>query len=301
MTLARPAASAPRLRILVALAACALLLSACSMVRLGYSQLDNIAAWMADDYFDLDARQKDEFAKRFERLYEWHRYEQLPDYAAFFAQTRARLQKGLAREDVLWFVDGLRARYRALVMRGSEDAAALLATIAPAQLEALQRQWEKDNRRFAREYRLDESEEEIKRARVRRTLDQVKDWVGSLTPEQEQRIALLVNDLPATERLRHADRVRRQREFLKLMAQRVNRERFPAQLRQWLIDWEDGRAPEYRQRFTEWFEKRVQMAVAIDRMLTSRQRAHAMQRLADFADDFTKLAERLRVQTARQP
>lgn len=285
------------LRIL-ALASCACLISGCSMVRLGYSQLDSIAAWMADDYFDLDARQKDEFLKRFDRLYEWHRYEQLPDYAAFLSQTKIRLDKGLTRDDVLWFVEGLKARYRTIVMRGGDDAAALLLTIAPAQLGALQRQWDKDNRRFSREYRLTGSEEDVKRARVRRTLDRVKDWIGSLSDEQEQRIIVMVNALPMTEQLRHEDRLRRQREFLQLMAQRGNREEFAARLRRWLINWEGGRTPEYEQRFNEWFEKRVHMAVGIDRMLGPRQRAAALHRVQDYIDDFTKLAERRRTQTA---
>src|SRR3990172_7365452 len=99
----------------------AVLLAGCSTVRLGYSQLDNIAAWKADEYFDLDARQKQDFQERFDRIYEWHRYEQLPEYAAFLSQAKSRLHKRLTREDVLWFVEGLRARYRAIVMRGSDE------------------------------------------------------------------------------------------------------------------------------------------------------------------------------------
>ncbi|MDP1717444.1 MAG: DUF6279 family lipoprotein, partial [Burkholderiales bacterium] len=83
-------------------------LAGCSMVRLGYSQADTIAAWTADEYFDFDSRQKDEFSSRFERLYEWHRYEQLPEYAAFIGAVKTRLHSGLRREDVLWFLEGLK-------------------------------------------------------------------------------------------------------------------------------------------------------------------------------------------------
>ena len=61
---------------------CFAAIGGCSLLRLGYGQLDTIAAWMADDYFDLDPQQKDEFHKRFARLHAWHRYEQLSDYAA---------------------------------------------------------------------------------------------------------------------------------------------------------------------------------------------------------------------------
>lgn len=286
---------------LLAIACCVGLLAGCSMLRLGYSQLDTIAAWRANEYFDLDAQQKDAFLQRFNRLHEWHRYEQLPDYAAFLAQTRTRLNQPLTREDVVWFVDGVKARYGTIVARGSDDAAALLLTVTPAQLDALRRQWDKDNRRFAREYRLGGSVEDIKRARVRRTLEQTRDWVGSLSYEQEQRIIAMVNTLPLTEQLRYEDRVRRQREFLQLMAQRGdNRQQFSGKLRQWLIDWDKGRTPEYERRFNEAFEQRVQIVIEIERMLTPHQRTLALNRLQDYIDDFTRLAERPRVRTAAQ-
>lgn len=286
---------------LLVLACCAGVLAGCSMMRVGYGQLDTIAAWRANEYFDLDAQQKDEFLQRFSRLHEWHRYEQLPDYAAFLAQARTRLNSPLKREDVLWFIDGAKARYGVLVARSSDDAAALLLTITPEQLAALQRRWDKDNRRFVREYRLAGSVEDIKRARVRRTLEHTRDWVGSLGYEQEQRIIAMVNALPMTEKLRYEDRLRRQREFMQLMARRGDdRERFAGRLRQWLIGWDKGRTPEYEQRFNKWFEQRVQLVIEIERMLTPHQRTIALKRLQDYINDFTHLAERSRVRAAAQ-
>jgi hypothetical protein len=285
----------------LAIVCCVGMLASCSMLRLGYGQLDTYAAWKANEYFDLDAAQKNEFLRRFGRLHEWHRYEQLPDYAAFLAETRTRLDQPLAREDVLWFLDGVKARYATIVARASGDAAALLRTITPAQLEALQRQWDKDNRRFSREYRLAGSDEDIKRARARRTLERTRDWVGSLSHQQEQRIIAMVDALPMTERLRYEDRLRRQHEFMQLMAQRGGRgEQFSARLRQWLTDWDKGRTPEYERRFEEAFEQRVQLVVEIQRMLEPRQRAIALQRVQDYIDDFTRLAERRDVRTAAQ-
>ncbi|MBI4204809.1 MAG: hypothetical protein HY527_07265 [Betaproteobacteria bacterium] len=136
---------------------------------------------------------------------------------------------------------------------------------------------------------------------MRRTLEQTRDWVGSLSYEQEQRIIAMVNALPLTEQLRYEDRVRRQREFFQLMAQRGdNREQFARRLRQWLTDWDKGRTPEYERRFNESFEQRVQIVIEIERMLTPHQRTLALNRLQDYIDDFTRLAERPRVRTAAQ-
>ena len=271
---------------------CLAALGGCSLLRVGYSHLDTFAEWTADDYFDLDSQQKQDFRARFGRLHEWHRYEQLPDYAVFLSETKARVQKGLAREDVLWITENVTTRYRTLVQRGAHDAAVLLTTVTPAQLEALQRQWEKDNRRFVRDNRLEDSAEEQRRTAAQRALGRVRGWTGGLSDEQEERITALARELPMNARLRHEDRLRRQREFLQLVAQRGDAAGFPARLRHWLVNWEEGRAPEYERLWARWLEKQADFFVAVDRMLTPHQREHVTHRLQNFASDFTRLAQR---------
>lgn len=278
---------APAILLVLALA----VLAGCSMLRFGYGQLDHFAAWTVDEYFDLDAAQKQEFSKRFDRLHEWHRQEQLPDYAAFLAAARTRAENGLKRQDVLWIIEGIRERYRGIISRSADDAAALLATVTPAQLEALQQQWDRDNRRFAREHRLDENTEEQRRAAAKRAVSRVRYWTGNLTDEQELKIAALAGEMPMNHRLRHQDRMRRQGEFMRLMAQR-GEPGFPAALRHWFLNWETGRDPEYQRLWVLWEQKQADYYVAVDRLLTPTQRTAVARRLQNFADDFNYLAQR---------
>lgn len=268
------------------------------MVRVGYNQLDTLALWTADEYFDLDPDQKQEFLKRFDRLHEWHRYEQLPDYAAFLSETKARLQRGPTREDALWVTEGVRERYRILVRRGAEDAAALLMSVTPEQLETLRRRWEKDNRRFVREYRLDRSVEDQQRAHARRVVRRVRDWVGHLDDAQERKILEWAHALPLVHGPRQQDRLRRQREFFELMGERGDPQKFAVRLRQWLADWEGGRDPEYGRLFEEWLRQQAGLYVAIYRMLLPQQRAAVVNRLEGYIDDLTRLAQRPAVRAA---
>ena len=97
--------------------ACAVSLAGCNLLYVGYSQLDTYATWYADEYFDLDLRQKQEFRTRFDRLHAWHRYEQLPDYAAFLAETKGRVERGMTRSDFLWAVGSVQERYRTEIGR----------------------------------------------------------------------------------------------------------------------------------------------------------------------------------------
>ena len=268
------------------------LLAGCSALRLTYRQADTLLAWRANDYFDLDPLQKQDLNRRLEQLLEWHRYEQLPEYAVFTSAAIAKARHGLKHDDVIWFYEGLKARYRLIVDRGSNDAAEMLATLAPEQIDALQKQWKKVNRKFARENELEGGVEKRKRARLKKTLDQIQDWTGSLTYEQEQKIAALLNAIPLIEHLRHADRIRRQQEFLQLLKLRANPQEFRPKLQAWLLDWESGRAPAYEQLSAEVYTKRIEFYVAVDKLLTPNQRQIALHRLQDYVDDFKALSER---------
>src|SRR4051794_32159645 len=120
-------ANAHFVRLILALAA-ATLLASCTFTRFAYNQADTAALWAADSYFELEGPQKDELQKRFERFHSWHRNQQLPEYAAFMRTAKTRLQQGANRDDVLWFMDGMRARVRTMARHAAPDAAVLLAT-----------------------------------------------------------------------------------------------------------------------------------------------------------------------------
>ena len=278
-------------RLIVALL-CAAMLAGCSMARIGYNQFDWIALWIAEGFFDLNDDQKEEFRKRFARFHEWHRQEQLPEYAQFLTDVRARVERGFTREDALWVSDGLQARYRTLIGYASDDAAAMLMTITPAQIEKLENRWRKTNHSFVREFHLEASEAEQRREEGRRTLSRVRDWVGHLDDAQEQQILAWGAALPLAHGARHRDRMRRQREFLQLMSQRDDAGRFAARLHHFLLNWEEGRDPEYDRMFKDWTERQASLYASISRILLPHQRAAVADRIQGYINDMTSLAQR---------
>jgi hypothetical protein len=279
-------------RLIVALGLVALV-AACSFTRFGYNQADTFAAWTVDDYFALDGQQKDEFQKRFDRFYRWHRAEQLPDYAEFMRTARSRVQTGLNREDVLWFVEGMRTRFRTMMRHAAPDAAVLLASLTPAQVENLQRKWEKDNRKYVKEHKINGTAEERNEYEARRMSKAFKEWLTGLNDEQQQRLATMVRELPPIDDFRYAERLRRQREFLELVAHRTDdRQQFTARLSDWLANWGRGRSAEEQKRLDAWWAKRADIFVALERTLTPDQRTASLERMQAYADDFTALARR---------
>ena len=285
--------------ILVALLALSAL-AGCSSVRIGYNHLEGLAEWTADRYFDLDEEQTQAFRTRFRRLHQWHRYEQLPDYANFLAQAKARFERGLTTEDAHWFIAGVQQRYTILVEQGADDAAAILLTITPAQLEHLQARWDKVNQRFASEFRIDSSLADQRSATAQRTIERSREWFGSLSVAQEELITAGVDRMIMIGPLRQQDRIRRQREFLALMQLRGNPEVFRKTLKTWLINWQAGRSPEYQRIIEMSLNERITLALEIDRSLTPHQRSLAAGRLQNYIDDFRSLSRHPGAQAATQ-
>jgi hypothetical protein len=278
---------------LAAAGLCLALLSGCNMLSVGYGHIDTYAAWQAAEYFDLDPAQRQEFKTRFDRLHEWHRTEQLPDYARFLGSSSTRVRNGVTNDDGEWIARGIEDRYRALVKRGADDAAAVLMTLTPANMEALQRRWVKDNARYAREHKVNGSPAEQRQARTERELKRIKEWVGELTAEQEKKVAALAADLPLAPKLRYEDRLRRQREFVQLMASRgTDQRQFAERLRHYLANWEEGRSPEFARFSTEWRRRQVEFYVEAARLMTPQQRTVLVNRVERYATDFTQLAQR---------
>jgi Family of unknown function (DUF6279) len=266
------------------------LLVGCSGLKIGYRNADTLLAWRAHDYFDFDPVQRHDFDARMERLLAWHRYEQLPEYSVFLSALINKIRPELKPEDIVWLVDGFKERYRIVVNHGLNDAAEMLATLTPEQLIALQKQWDKDNRKFSREHELNGTLAERKRARLKLALSQIQGWTGSLTYEQEQKIAALLEPLPQINHLRHLDRIRRQKEFLELLKLRASKQEFQPILHAWLLDWERGRSPEFEKLSATIYEHRIRFYVAIDKLLTPGQRQIVLHRLQEYADDCKALS-----------
>jgi hypothetical protein len=82
------------------------------------------------------------------------------------------------------------------------------------------------------------------------------------------------------------------------MAQRDDRARFAAGVRQFLLDWEDGRTPEYDRLFKEWTNRQAELYAAVYRILLPHQRAALADRLQTYINDFTRLSRRPAAQSA---
>ncbi|MGA1600322.1 MAG: DUF6279 family lipoprotein [bacterium] len=261
-----------------------LLSSGCSSLSLGYNNLNWLIRWELDSYFDLTSEQEAWLKTQLAAHIEWHRREELPQYVAFLREIQQRAGDGLTAEEwrggIVRFEQG-RAR---LMDRLRPDAAAFLAGLTPQQLEHLREKMEEENQELAE--RLQEPREKRREERREETLENLEEWFGKLSPEQQTAFGEIYDrtasqEDPTENRLER--RQRTQQEFLALLEQNPA----PEQASEWLWAWQRGWSQASGS--SDWRTRYEERMLAMDALLTPSQREHAARKLEGYALDLEKL------------
>ncbi len=269
----------------------ALALASCSATRVAYDNADTMLRFMAASYLDLDAAQSEDLTPRIVRFHQWHRSNELPVYAALLQSASQRVAKGITTEDVAWGLVNVRLRYRRFAAKAAEDAAPVLATLAPTQLAALERKFAENNEKYTKQF-LPSDDKERRGRQLKRMLERFRDFAGELTPDQEFRIGRFALAHERYVALRFEDRQRWQREFVAALKAERKSEELGRHLAEMFEKPELRRSEEFIREDKRWDEDLGQLIVDLDGSLSARQRAHVVRRLSDYAEDFAVLAGR---------
>lgn len=273
----------------LALSACATLTKlAYSNVTLAYSNLVPMASWMVDDYVELSGVQKDWVRERFNRVMQWHRTQELPEYRRFLQRVLQESEEPFTVAEIASAYGDLRVHYHRMIEQLLPDVAEFFLQLDAEQVAHLERKFAADNRKFVRES-VRGTPEERRERRVKRLVQHLEGWVGPLSEEQEALVEArhhAVSDL-VDERL--ADRRFRQMEILNLIRSRPGKEAMIAGLRRLLVDTESWRRPEYQQKLKERETRMFEMFSALSTTLTREQRAYLQERLRRYMRDISTL------------
>jgi hypothetical protein len=275
-------------RTMFLLAVCASLAS-CSATRFAYDNADTALRFMASSYLELDATQTEDMRLRIVQFHQWHRANELPAYAALMHSASERAARGITTEDVAWGFANLRSRYRSFAAKAAEDAAPVLATLAPDQIAALEHRFAENNQKFTKEF-LSADGGKRPRAQVRRMLERFSDFAGDLTPDQEARIERFALAHENHVALRFEDRRQWQRDVIAALKQPRSAQELGASLAEMFNRPERRRSEAFIREDKAWDEDLGQLIVDLDRTLSSKQRAQVVRRLSDYAEDFAELA-----------
>ncbi len=260
-------------------------LQGCSVTRIAYDNADVFLRWEANSYFDFHGEQSEELDRRLAAYLGWHRAKALPQYARLAEEAAARMLRGVKREDLEWGYDAVRAQIREALAAAAAESAGLLDELGAEQIAHFEQRLADENRKFVKE-QVRGTVEERQQRRVKRNVERLEDWFGSLSDAQVERVRRYGERAPFSAELRDRDRRRRQAELLAMLRAREAKRR----LAQWAVAWESGRDPVYAEASRATAAEYFDLLLDLDRTLSAEQREHAARRLRRYVELFDFLA-----------
>jgi hypothetical protein len=163
------------------LLALGLTLGACSMVRLGYSQLPELSHWWLDSYLDLDAAQSSVLKADLAALHTWHRQQELAWLAQTLSQLESRALQDTSPAALCQTTDSVRQRLDLLASQSVPMFTRLAISLKPAQLEHLKQQLAKRRQDWQEELR----ESDADKRRADRLIERTEQFYGRLDAGQK--------------------------------------------------------------------------------------------------------------------
>ena len=190
-----------------------LLLQACSAIKLGYQQLPTLSFWWLDSTVSFSGNQTPAAKEAIDKLYQWHRCEELPGYAALL-QRSAELSAGPVQpEQLCRVVEEVQARLDTLMRQAVAQATPVAMALGPRQLSHMARHWERQNEEWEKEWLQGDAEARMQR-RLDKALGRYNSFYGELSAAQISLIKTQLAQSPWTAEWGRRDRQRRQQDLL---------------------------------------------------------------------------------------
>ena len=190
-----------------------LLLPACSAIKLGYQQLPTLSYWWLDSTVSFSGNQTTAAKESIDKLYQWHRQEELPGYAALLQRT-ADLSAGPVQPGQLCrVVEEVQTRLDTLMRQAVVQAAPVAMALGPRQFILLSRQWDRQNEEWEKEWLQGDSEARMER-RLDKALSRYNSFYGELNTAQINLVKTQLVQSPWTAEWGRRDRQRRQQDLL---------------------------------------------------------------------------------------
>ncbi len=289
--LPRPARRSPIIAALVALLA-VVALAGCSMIQLGYGQLDALVFRWLDRYVGFDDAQSLRARTGLDEALAWHRRTQLPDYVQLLARAEAEVGADATPERMCAWATEIRSRLDPILQQLAPAITDVAVTLSPAQLASIEKRFAETNDEFRDEH-LQKSPQRRQRALVKREIERAEMLYGRLDEAQRALVVDAVRSSPYSAEVVDAERRMRQHDTLAFL--RRLREAQPAradalaQVRTFLRTVDHSPRDAYRAYSERVVAHNCALASALHNSASVAQRREAAKRLAGYRDDLRAL------------
>lgn len=274
---------------MVVSALCILSLNAgCSLRKVAYGWASKLIVSRFVDTFDLNANQKRELQPRIAALHDWHRKQELPRYVQFLDAVIAKAQDGLDQAEVEWMLAESYPLFERLSARFSPEAAAILATVSDAQIDHAVAEFKKAEKdRFEK---LELSEDDYIKFRMKVARKNMKTWLGSYTDAQMQEYERFVRKNRGEELRRRKRYQDNEHALIALLRTHPGAQPIAEHIHGWLTRAETRATPEFQEAEKRTQAEFVNLVVTINRLMTPEQRSHFIAELKSWRTDFVELS-----------
>ncbi|QQZ43567.1 hypothetical protein IF690_08500 [Pseudomonas sp. SK3(2021)] len=287
---------ARRLQHLTLLLLLSLVLTSCNRVGLAYRNLDVIIPWTLNDYLEMNREQKIWFDERLKEHLSWHCSTQLPGYLDYLGRLQQMVERNQVNDTELQeFTREARQAIAQTARAVAPSAIELLRGLDDRQVAEMKAAFAKDMRQRRSKYLKPPLGQQI-RLRAERMDKRLNTWLGSLTPEQTQRVTDWSTSLGEQNQLWLANRANWQAQFSAALEQRQDSD-FDKRIERLLVDRESFWTPAYRQAHANSEQAVRNLLVDVMAQSTPAQREHLRNKLQNVHDEFEALKC---MKTARQ-
>ena len=279
----------------------ALVLGACSAIKLGYNNSATFAHTYLTSKVDFDSDQSALMKTSLRGLVEWHRNNELPLLAEELQKARLVLApRGENLQPVTAAqVNALNQAIRTSLRRTADEAAPVIAKnmlgLWPNQIADIQEALNKSNQDYRDKRMASNAAERIKQS-VERMAERFERWLGDLNPKQMARIEQWAKSAANNPEQNYEKRLKRQQVFMQLVSQSANRQIDQATLTrevsQLLNDWQTPANASEKKDFELRQQAVVDLVVDVLNAGNMEQRQNAAKRAASWAEDFQILASK---------
>ena len=264
-----------------------LTLTACSGTRFFYNKLDTLIDWYVDDYVTLSREQSADFQNRVDQLLEWHRREELPAYTQLLTDFERSLDPSLDEQSVATLFDELSVAADRLEVRILDLMIEFGATLSLAQREEFMLALEEEQEE-QRERLLSRSDEAYRDNVQEQFTDNLSRFLGRLTDQQKETLALHTRDYQRFDDAWIADRARWTKELAAVIAS--NTTDWPSEVQGILAGREAARSPEYVAVYAHNRALSQTVFTQVINQRTPKQDRRLRRKIGNYRDDFIALA-----------
>jgi hypothetical protein len=269
----------------------ALALGGCSALKLGYEQSPALLYWWLDSHVDFSDAQTPRAREALGQLQAWHRAQELPAYAALFAQWATLAEAPVSEAQTCQATQQVQLHLARLADTSARLAAPIVQTMDERQRQHLVRYWARKNKDWAQEWLQGPAEQRLQR-RGDKTIERYADFYGTLSPAQMALVRQQVAQSAWTPEWGQQERLRRQKVVLEALQPLEHTDASEARLRSIWGQVMNPPAPADRERLQGWLDQGCKDLAELHNSTSAEQRQRAVRRLRAYEKDLRELAGR---------